>query len=71
MGGHIFGRAIFWEGMGGHPCINKILSEKSSVILESGCINVKHRIIVVTTPSIIKQSSAVHMILSVQSRAVQ
>ena len=27
MGGHIFGRAIYWEGMGGHPCTNTTLSK--------------------------------------------
>ena len=26
MGEHIFGRAMNWEGMGGHPCTNTILS---------------------------------------------
>ena len=30
MGGHIFGRAIYWEGMGGHPCTNTILSASST-----------------------------------------
>ena len=33
LGGHIFGRAIYWEGMGGHPCTNTILSKKRTLLL--------------------------------------
>ena len=35
MGGHIFGRAIFLEGMGGHPCTNTILFKYYSHIMET------------------------------------